>query len=579
MKTTKSKKKKSFDIKQFFIQHGEKFVVGLLVLIAIFFIYLGITSYQSLAWQPADLDNSAQSSRNFIDTNSRTASDEKIGVFQYDKYAEWIKFGIKLELYATPSVWLPLLFPERIKRDKVPLLPVENLIASAGLGAISIKPTGGKTQIGERWAIVTGLIPIRKQREFYVRAYAASVRPAPERDTPFYVSYELERAEIIPDQDDKNLKWEKIEAFKELNKRLTTTWNGVANEPVDPDFLAPYTYLGPESLPMACPLPPKVKPFGKEVTQNNIPLLSETTAEWQKKSQEYNQNLQKELEQKGESGVSFKERSPWGNRGDTNQPFMQPKPNRTSSPDSNLPPEEERVIENFLLRYLDYTVVPGKTYRYRVKLTLANPNYGMSEGDVVSIDITKEAYLDTDVSNASNKVTIPPDSRILARSVLPPSRTSPWLEPSANVLGVYFDLADGSEWVWGANEKVYRGSTINIKDAVTQNPLMLDKAETRPRPGGARPTNPTTAQSDPKLQPQRKDVITNACIIDITGGVVLGNATTVPTDAPTTRTPGKILVVNNMGELSIHDIGEDNNEIESMKSIGTDTNNPLRRMF
>ncbi|MDR2642664.1 MAG: hypothetical protein LBC74_07710 [Planctomycetaceae bacterium] len=561
----KPKKNKSFDVKQFFILHVEKFVVGLLVLVAIFFIYVGVTSYKSLAWQPSELDKDSQMSRNFIDTNTRTATDEGIIPFQYDKYAEWIKYGVKLPLYETPTVWLPLLFPELIKRDKVPLLPIENLQASAGLGAISIKPTGGKTQIGERWAVVTGLIPIQRQREFYLRAYAASVRPMPNKDTPFYVSYVLERTEVVPDQDEKNMKWEEIKAFDEINKRITNTWNGVTPEPVDPDFLAPYVYLGAGSLPMACPLPPTLKPFGSEITQSSIPLISETAAEWQKKSLEYNKRLQEEMEHKSTSGKgSFIDQDPWG--GAVNKPDKNPQPRSVTE---NIPQEEQRVITHFLFRYLDYSVQPGKTYRYRVKLLLANPNYGLSEGDVVSIDLTKNKYLTTDVSNASNRVTIPPDSRVLARSVSQPPRSAPWSEPSANVLAVYFDLTDGSEWVWGTNERVYRGSMLNIKSAPTQDPTTIDKQETPGRPTGGAAKTPTTP--DPKLQAQRKDVITNICIMDIYGGIELGK---VVNDAPTVRTPSKILVLNNMGEISIRDVAEDNQEIESMKSTKKDSINP-----
>ncbi|MDR1483816.1 MAG: hypothetical protein LBT09_03235 [Planctomycetaceae bacterium] len=559
----KSKRGKSFDVKQFFILHGEKFAVGLLVLFAIFFIYVGVTSYKSLSWQPVDLDEKSKGSRTFIDTNTRTATDESVVVFQYDKYAEWIKYGVKLNLYETPTVWLPLLFPERIKRDKVPLLPVENLQASAGLGAVSIKPTGGKTQIGERWVVITGLIPIQKQREYYVRAYAASVRPMPDRDTPLYASYSLERAEVAPDQDERNLKWEEVKAFDEMNRRVTNIWNGVAPEPVDSDFLAPYVYLGAGSLPMACPLPPALKHFGSEVTQDSIPLLSETAAEWQKKSQDYNKRLQEEMEHKSATKGNFRNNSPYGGAVKT------PDTRTTQTRDESLPPEEQRTISHFLFRYLDYTVQPGKTYRYRVKLSLANPNHGLTESDVVNIALTTDAYLDTDVSNASNRVTVPPDSRVLARVVSPQSRTTPWVEPSANVLAVYFDLTDGSEWVWGASERVYRGSVLNIKGAPTQDPVMLDKPETTAKVGG-RPTPPNT--NDPKLQTQRKDVITNICIMDMYGGVELGK---VVNEAPTVKTPAKMLVVNNMGEILLHDVGEDNKEIEAMKTTKTDTNNPI----
>ncbi|MDR0392578.1 MAG: hypothetical protein LBH59_11760 [Planctomycetaceae bacterium] len=562
MKIKPKKNKSSFDIKQFLILHGEKFVVGLLVLFAIFFIYAGISSFTPLAWQPADLDKISQTSRTFIDANTRTATDEGITVFQYDKYAEWIKYGVKLSLYETNTVWLPLLFPERIKRDKVPLLPVESLQASAGLGAISIKPTGGKTQIGERWAVVTGLIPIQRQRELYVRAYAASIRPIPERDTPLYVSYNLERAEIVPDQDDINLKWEEIKAFEEINKRVTNTWNGVAPEPVDSDFLAPYVYVGAGSLPMACPLPPTLKPFGSEVTQSSIPLISETAAEYLKKSQEYNKKLQEEIERNpaGSAG-DYRSISPFDN---TNRQQDNP---TSRQPNENILSEEQRTISHFLFRYLDYSVQPGKTYRYRVKLSLANPNYGLPESDVMDISLTEAIYLDTDVSNASNKVTIPPDSRVLARSVSPSSRNSPWTEPYATILAVYFELSDGSEWVWGTTgERVYRGSTVNIKNAPTYSPLAIDRPETKPRPaGGARPTNPNDPQS------QSRDVITNVCVLDMNGGVALGK---VVNEAPTIKTPEKILVVNNMGEIAIHEVNKDNKEIDAMKAVKTNPNNP-----
>ncbi|MDR1480032.1 MAG: hypothetical protein LBJ00_13940 [Planctomycetaceae bacterium] len=565
----KSKKKKTFDVKQFLILHGEKLVVGLLVLVAFFFIYLGVTSYKPLSWQPAKLDTVSQDTRNFIDANTRTATDEAIAVFHYDKYAEWIKFGVQLKLYETPTVWLPLLFPERIKRDKVPLKPVENLQASAGLGAVSIKPIGGKTRRGERWAIVTGLIPIQEQRDLYVRAYAASVRPMPNQDTPIYVSYILERAEIEPEQDENNIKWVEINAYDEIDRRMRE-WNGLGSEPVDPFYLAPYENRGPKSLWMACPLPPTIRPLEKGITQSSIPLLSETEAEWQKKSQEYNKKLQEEMENRSKDAGSFLDASPFDAVSTTNMPV-----GRIDTPNTtNIPIEGQRIVSHFLFRYLDYSVMPGKTYRYRVKLWLANPNYGLNESDVVDFSLASDKYLTSEVSKTSNKVTIPPDSRILSRSVLPPSRSAPWSEPSANILAIYFDMADGSEWVWGAGERVYRGSTLNIKNAVTQDPSALDKAEvTNPRtPPRSMPTPAGT--TDPKLQPQRRDVITNACIMDIYGGVVLGNV--LGSDPPPTRTPGKILVLNGLGEITIHDLIEDNEEINLLTAPQTDNlrNNP-----
>jgi hypothetical protein len=323
---------------------------------------------------------------------------------------------------------------------------------------------------------------------------------------------------------------------------------------------------------MACPLPPTLRVLEKGITQSSIPLLSETEAEWQKKSQEYNKRLQDEMENRSKQKGSFLERE--GSPFDTVGANESPDGRMNTPTPTDVPTEEQRVVSYFLFRYLDYSVTPGKTYRYRVKLWLANPNYGLNESDVANFDLTKEKYLTTDVSNASNKVTIPPDSRVLARTVSSPSRSAPWSEPTANVLAVYFDMTDGSEWVWGESEQVSRGSTLNIKSAVTKDPATLGKPKTpnlrTPTAGTTvRPTPTSTNPNDPKAQPQRRDVITNTCIMDIYGGIELGK---VVNDAPSIRTPGKILVINSVGEIAIHNLIEDNEEIDLMSSPQTDIN-------
>ncbi|MDR1925971.1 MAG: hypothetical protein LBQ66_16505 [Planctomycetaceae bacterium] len=561
----KVKKKKSFDVKQFFVLNVEKFAVGLLVFVSVFFIYSGLTSYKPLTWLPEDLSKSSSGTRNFIDTNTRSAADEGVMVFPYDKYAEWIKYGVKLPLYETPTVWLPLLFPERIKRDKVPLLPVENLTASAGLGAVITKPIAGKTQKGERWAVVTGLIPIQKQREYYVRAYAASVRPMPEQDTPFYVSYKIERAEVVAGKEDKELEWKELPAFDEIDDRMRNIWSNVGHEPVDSAFLAPYVPLGKGSLPMACPLPPVTKPFGNDITQKGIPLVAETDAEWQRKAAEQNRRLQDEMGRQGKAAPDFRNTNPHSRN--AGRADASPRAGVTNPSDVGAAsPQESIPITSYLFRYLDYSVEPGKTYRYRVKLVLANPNVGLSEGDVVDFNLTKEFYLDSEMSSASNEVTIPSDSRVLVRSVTQPRASTPWQEPTANVLAVYFDLADGSEWVWGASERVTRGTTLNIPNAVTQIPSELDKPQPR--------TTTRTPTPEAAAKQRKVDVITNACVMDIVGGVELGK---IERDSPTMRTPGKLLMLDNNGKISVRDVNVDNEEIETMRSSGTDNKNPMMR--
>ena len=35
----------------------------------------------------------------------------------------------------------------------------------------------------------------------------------------------------------------------------------------------------------------------------------------------------------------------------------------------------EKIIDKLLVRFFDFTVAPGKSYKYRIKLTVGNPNY------------------------------------------------------------------------------------------------------------------------------------------------------------------------------------------------------------
>ncbi len=79
---------------------------------------------------------------------------------------------------------------------------------------------------------------------------------------------------------------------------------------------------------------------------------------------------------------------------------------------SGAPPTE---VENFLLRFLDCDVKPGRTYEYRVRLRMANPNY-LQDKLVANPEFAKETYkmlyskwLQLDVS-----ITVPAESFLYA---------------------------------------------------------------------------------------------------------------------------------------------------------------------
>ena len=55
-------------------------------------------------------------------------------------------------------------------------------------------------------------------------------------------------------------------------------------------------------------------------------------------------------------------------------------------------------VDYYLFRYFDFEVEEGKTYQYRVKLLLANPNYGVEERFVEDPTATEQKIIASDFS-------------------------------------------------------------------------------------------------------------------------------------------------------------------------------------
>lgn len=594
----KTSKKRKFDIKAFFICHVEKIVLALIVPLAIFIAWQG-TKYEPLKWQPSDLQRISEAANSHIRTNQRKAIDEGVSIFPYDTYAGWIKVGVRPGLYQTDTLWMPPLFPEKIKRGAVPVFPVYDLKAQSGLGAIVVNPSSPlaveltNPRIGKRWTVVTGLIPIKRQLDDYVAAYSSSIFPDPMRDTPFYVFYDVERTEIEPGKNAENLNWTKLDLTGSFVKN-TSLWSTFASDPVDPTYVAP---MAPGSFPMAYPLPPVEKPFGEEVAHPPVvPMLTDTQMQLMKSAERVHQRL---LDQMFDvRAEDFLSQDPFsgggaarGNAGRT--PGTVPRDRRRDKV-----PEEEEVqpilVTDYLFRFFDFDVESGKTYRYRVRLYLANPNYKLGENNVVSVDLTKERHLITEFSTPSNMVTIPLESRILGIAVTAPNVRTPWSDPVAGIMAVHFDLSDGTEW-YVEKERVLRGATINYaKQDATNGAAESQVAAgaggaagtTRPgarppqpvRPGAAnRPPAGRPSVNTPAAEESQKtiDIVSDVCVLDMLGGVGLIKTAV---DAPDLRSPGRIMVLEPSGNMVIRNVCTDLAEVERIKHpVSTTRELPRRR--
>ncbi len=620
----KPNNKKQFDLKSFFILHIEKIAFIVIVPLAIFVAYKG-TALKPPTWTPTDLEQAAANAKSHIEASDQRASHQGVELTNYQARATWIEYGIKEDLYLTSTPWMPSLFPQKLPRGSVELFTVEGLKAATGLGSITVgapvevlrqirpdlaqrleersrTPTtttstnpypsatnrNNTLKTGERWVVVTGLIPIEKQLARYVDALTRSSSPMPDRDAPLYYTYEVERAEVLPGTAD--LSWEKLDVDRQTREKIQL-WGmarGAANDPVDPTYTAPMLNL-PGALPLSYLLPPVDRKFGPEVAYPpEIPLLADSQTELMQKNEEQQRKMIDEYFAGARQPTTGQINPFAANRQGSSTGYGVGGNNSILRPDGSTNRNRNEadslnrvVVKNYLYRFLDFNVEAGKTYTYRVRLALANPNYELGPNAVISEDLTKDSILYTEFSEPSNPVTVPMESRVLATKVNQRTEVS---EPLASVLAIYFNMEDGTEW-YTTVDNVRRGKTINLanREVVNAELEAIAKAEEARAastaftygPNGQRipgprttPSTRTTRQTADATEKEeeikkRMDIISNVCVLDMQGGRVLGKT---GKNAPDLTSPAKMLVMEPSGNLVIRNINTDLGEEGKVKN-------------
>jgi len=116
MKSAKEKKSKGSGggAQQFLVWHGEKIVVGIVAVVALWFAMQGL-GYQTLSWQPNALEEDASAAETAIKASTRSAEDEGIEFFDHAKFAEQIKAPISAEPYRNSALWNPAVAPASVQ--------------------------------------------------------------------------------------------------------------------------------------------------------------------------------------------------------------------------------------------------------------------------------------------------------------------------------------------------------------------------------------------------------------------------------------------------------------------------------
>jgi hypothetical protein len=210
-------------------------------------------------------------------------------------------------------------------------------------------------------------------------------------------------------------------------------------------------------------------------------------------------------------------------------------------------------VDYYLFRYFDFEVEEGKTYQYRVKLLLANPNYGVEERFVEDPTSTDQKIVASEFSEPSNPASLGRSARVFAQSVEAPAR--PGAEPRVRMASIYFEQESATESLAQdlsmklgqvANFKGKPHEPVNVAGARMDSMAMgmggaMAQGGGRGGRGGRNSGKATV------------DHVSDACLVDAVGGAKISGAEL--------RSPGKIMILEPNGYLQIREVKEDAREL------------------
>jgi len=569
-------------VKTFLLDHVEKIVFGAIVLCFGLIVYKAV-GRETFETEPDDLTNAA---RNAEDHCTRGKLDTKVVEHRvYSEIAENNSRPIPFEPYRWGKELNRGPRDEKDRRGTPPLLNARELRAVAGRVAMNLPPRRGVKDSGGprgfRYAVLTALIPKKEQERLFEDYFVDRVEYNPERDVPQYLWYAVERAEVRGTEAPAETDFAPLD----LNHAVAISKLWRARGAARAEAVVDQKYLHPR---LTFPLPPRISgSWGEEVAHpDEIPLPSPE----RRGLGEGEYMGVPAAEGPGVPEIPGVPEVPGGAEIPGLPPGMamppipgHEQPTRTPETTRTEPLEPEHL----LFRFFDFTVEPGKQYRYRVKLWLVNPNYKMDPRYLEDSRLSDLAYIQPEKwSEPTDVVEIPLDSEVLLLAVKapPPSRAGD--EPSAN-LGIVQWVVESGDTVYEDFETVRRGGLLDFTGYEFPGGKIVEE-EKRPQPrprdddddrrrrrGGPRhgsgeegfmgeefmeqpiPPQPVIRRSGMSKAVQ-VDYLTGAIVLDIRGGDRISQQTS-------DRRPGDLLLLGGDGSLHIHHELEDSETFDQRK--------------
>ena len=403
------------------------------------------------------------------------------------------------------------------------------------VGSSGIPLRGDEEVVTAYWAMVVAKVPIKDQISAFEDVFANARGYDQTADFPSYLGFYVERAEVRPGQE---LDWSRVRVCNgkgqgggevvgnyvsnEILEGRVATDGTVEKKGATTDWAARYPevvdlrYLEGSGL-LAFPLPPLVgRDWGRDLvaSHSEIPLASDAVEMEEEKQPTAEAAEPADDEDDGEmfrgtapnpsQGIGARGRSSFGYGGYPGMRGMEGEMREMpysagrggygreggyegygSSVRGAMGADMMPPVSDWLLRFFDFSVEPGKKYKYRVRMVLQDPNQSSGQRVVfmntldpsVSDRIKAEKaarrrpppvpYRLTEPSKPSRTVSIPLAGTVRVASADAANERSSNSEPDIMLLVESFGADDKGKAVQAAKEAEFRrGSVANMtKDA------------------------------------------------------------------------------------------------------------------